>query len=87
MKIIPIGKRVVLKPVEKAEKTLGGIYVPQSKDENDNIGQILDSGELKSLNKGDIVVYSKFAATEIKRGLDRFLIVDEKDILGVIKED
>jgi chaperonin GroES len=84
MKIIPRGKRVLLEFLDKEEKTEGGIYIPNDNN-SDNIGRVMEIGsEISDIKVGDTVVYAKFGGTEIKKYNKRYLIIEEKDILGII---
>lgn len=87
MKIIPIGNRVVLKPVEKKEKTNSGIYIPKSEKDDNNLGKVVAIGnEVTKVKEGDSVVFSQFAGTEVSYSEGKFIITEEKDILGLVKE-
>jgi len=89
MKVKPIGERVVLKPVEKEERTSSGIYLPKSEDEKEGIvveiGTMKD-GSLIPLQKGDKVIYSGYSNEEIEIDNEKFLIVEFKDILAKIED-
>ena len=94
MSIKPLGDRVVIKDVEKEEQTASGIVLPDSAKEKPQEGQVVAVGEGKKLEngevvapqvkEGDIVVYGKFAGTEIKHNGAEYLIVSEKDILAIV---
>ncbi len=95
MSIKPLGDRVVIKNVEKEEKTASGIVLPDSAKEKPQEGKVVAVGEGKRLEngevlapqvkEGDIVVYGKFAGTEIKHNGEEYLIVSEKDILAIVE--
>ena len=91
----PLGDRVILKVVEKEEVTKGGIVLPDtaSKEKPQEAevvavgpGRVLENGQKVALEvkKGDHVIFSKYAGTEIKRGGHEYLIVGERDILAII---
>lgn len=86
MKIIPRGSRVVLKTIEKENKTTTGIYIPNG-EQSDSIGEIVALGDtnVSDLAIGDKVIYSSFAITKIKNVEENLIIVDEKNILGIYK--
>ena len=95
MNMKPLSDRVVIKPREHEEKTKGGIYVPDtaSKDrptQGDVVavgtGKQLKSGERVALEvkKGDTVLYSEYAGTEVKISGEKFLIVKQEDILAIV---
>lgn len=96
-RIRPLGDRVVIKPAEREEKTRGGIFLPDTASkERPQEGTILavgegrrdDSGKLVPMNVsvGDKVLFAKYAGTEFKVDEVDYLILAEKDILGVIQE-
>jgi chaperonin GroES len=93
MAIIPLGDRIVVKPLEdESETTGGGIIIPDTAKEKPQEGEIvavgpgklLDSGERQapSVAVGDKVLYGKYSGTEIKFGGEDLLIVREDDILA-----
>lgn len=94
MKLQPLGDRVVLKILDKEEKTKGGIVLPDTAKEKPQKGEIvavgtgkvLDSGERVALDVkvGEKVVFSRYAGSEIKIDGEEYLIVSERDILAVI---
>jgi chaperonin GroES len=96
MKIRPLQDRLILKRVEEEEKTKGGIIIPDSAKEKPQEGQITAVGPGKvtddgkkipmDVKKGDRVLFSKYAGTEIKIDGEEHLIMREDDILGVIEK-
>ena len=96
MKIRPLQDRLILKRVEEEEKTKGGIIIPDSAKEKPQEGQITAVGPGKvtddgkkipmDVKKGDRVLFSKYAGTEIKIDGEDHLIMREDDILGVIEK-
>lgn len=93
--IKPLGDRVVVKAIEVEEKTASGIVLPDTAKEKPQQGEVLAVGSGKLLENGqrvpmevkvgDKVVYSKFAGTEFKQGDEELLILNERDILGIIE--
>ena len=94
--IWPLGDRVVVKPAEREEKTKGGIFLPDTASkERPMEGTILavgegrrdDSGKLIPMNvqAGDKVLFAKYSGTEFKVDEVEYLILSEKDILGIIQ--
>jgi len=94
LKIRPLGDKVLVKRVEAESKTAGGIVLPDSAKEKPKRGivqalgdgRLLDSGERSKLQvaKGDEVLFSSYAGTEIKVNGQELLILDESDILAII---
>lgn len=90
--IKPLGNRVLIKR-SKAQSTKGGILLPDSAQEKPVEGEVIavgpgkisESGKLEALSVkvGDIVLYSKYAGTEVKSHEEEYLIVNEDDILGI----
>ena len=94
MKIRPLHDRVLIKRVEEEQISRGGIIIPDTAKEKPMRGQIvavgsgktLKNGDVRSLSvkEGDIVLYSKYAGTEIKLEGEEHLIMREDDILGIL---
>lgn len=95
-RIRPLGDRVVIKPAEREEKTRSGIFLPDTASkERPMEGTILavgegrrdDSGKLipMSVSVGDKIVFAKYSGTEFKVDEVEYLILSEKDILGIIQ--
>jgi chaperonin GroES len=93
-KIRPLGDKIILKRLEAEEKTKGGIVLPDSAKEKPQKGTVVAVGEgrvLKSgkhlkpeVAKGDKVLFSSYAGTEIKIDGEEYLILDETDILAIL---
>ena len=94
MQLRPLGDRVVLKPVEREEKTKSGIVLPDTAKEKPQegiveavgTGRILDNGTKvpNELHVGDKVLYAKYAGNEFKLDDVEYLIISEKDVLAVV---
>ena len=94
MQIQPLGDRVVVKRFEAEEKTAGGILLPDTAKEKSTRGEVLavGSGRLMpngrvvkpAVSTGDIVLYSKYAGSEIKVDGKELKIVQESEILAII---
>ena len=93
--IRPLGDRVLVERVEAESKTAGGILLPDSAKEKPREGKVialgngrvLDNGERStfSVKVGDRVLFTSYGGTDGKYGGQEYLIMDEKDILGVIE--
>ncbi len=91
---VPLGERVVVKPIEQDQQTKGGIFLPDTAKEKPQEGEVVAVGPGRvsedgnripmELSNGDKVIYSKFAGTEYKEGDDEYLILRESDILAKI---
>ncbi len=94
LRIRPLGDKVLIKRVEAESKTAGGSVLPDSAKEKPKRGivqalgdgRLLDSGERSKLQvaKGNEVLFSSYAGTEIKVNGEELLILDESDILAII---
>lgn len=94
-KIKPLGQNVLLRRLEAEEKTKGGIILPDTAKEKPREGEILALGEGEldkdgkrkefQVKKGDRVIFSSYAGTEVKFGGEEYLILSEDDILGVVE--
>ena len=90
MKIKPLGNRVLAKKIEEEEerKTAGGIVLPESAKSDKVVrAKIIAVGtnEKIEVKKGDEIIVSSFAGTEMEVGEDKLLLVKASDILAVIE--
>ncbi|HBI26911.1 MAG TPA: co-chaperone GroES [Peptococcaceae bacterium] len=93
MSLKPLGEKVVLKLVDAEEKTEGGIMLPDSAKKKPQKGEVVAVGSGKvtengekiplEVKIGDKVVFSQYSGTEVKDGEEEYLIVFERDILGI----
>ena len=96
MKIRPLQDRIIVKRLEGEEKTKGGIIIPDSAKEKPMEGKVIAVGPGKLNEKGtrvapevkagDLVLFGKYAGTEIKIENEEHLILREDDILGIIQK-
>lgn len=96
MKLKPLGDKVVVKRLEAETTTKGGIVLPDTAKEKPKRGKVmavgpgktLDSGEVAkpTVKKGDQVIFSSFAGTEIEVDGKEVLIMSTDDILAVLKK-
>lgn len=96
MKLKPLNDRVLVKRLETEEKTAGGIIIPDTAQEKPQRGKVVAAGpgkldedgkEVKmSVKKGDVVLFSKHAGTEIKIDGEEHLIMREDYILAVFEK-
>ena len=85
----PINDRVVVKPAPAEEKTKGGIIIPDTAKEKPQRGEVVAVGPGKdgialTVQTGDIVLYGKYAGTELAHEGNDYLIMREDDILVVL---
>ncbi len=95
MKLRPLHDRVVVKRVDEEQKTAGGIIIPDTAKEKPQQGRVLAVGRGRILEDGkvvplmvkagDLVLFSKYAGTDIKIEGEEHLIMREDDILAVFE--
>lgn len=91
----PLGDRIVIKVIEDTEQTSGGIFIPDSAKEKPQKGQVVavgqgkmnDKGEREPMDvkEGDMVLYAKYAGTDIKMDGVEYKILSVKDALAIIE--
>ncbi|MGC6500945.1 MAG: co-chaperone GroES [Henriciella sp.] len=95
MKFRPLHDRVLVRRVEEATKTAGGIIIPDTATEKPQEGEVIavgngvlsDAGERVALDvkAGDKVLFGKWSGTEVKVDGEELLIMKESDILGIVE--
>jgi chaperonin GroES len=95
MKIRPLQDRILVKRVDEDEKTSGGIIIPDTAKEKPQEarvvavgnGKLLDNGDTQPLDtkKGDRILFSKYAGTEVDLDGEEHLIIREDDVLGILE--
>ena len=93
--IQPIGDRILVQPMEENEQVKGGIIIPDSAKEKPQNAKVIALGTGKTdkdgkkvpfeVKVGDIVLISKYGGTEVKRDGEKFTLLREDDVLGIIK--
>jgi chaperonin GroES len=96
MKIRPLADKVLVQRLEAETKTAGGIVLPDTAKEKPQRGKIVSVGEGKLLDdgthrkvqvkKGQIVLFTSYAGTDIKIEGKEYLIMDESDIMAIIEK-
>ena len=94
MNLKPLGNRIVVEPIEEEDITAGGIVLPETAKEKPQKGSVLSAGPGERNDKGDrialdvkegdIVLYAKYAGTEIKVDGKKLLILRESDVLAIV---
>ena len=96
MNIRPLYDRIVVKRLEEeADKTAGGLFIPDSAKEKPQQGEVVavgqgkrtDDGKLIPLDvkAGDRILFGKYSGSDIKLDGDEFLIMREDEVLGVLE--
>ena len=93
-KIKPLGEKVLIKRLDAETMTKGGIVLPDAAREKPQQGTVLAVGDGKQLDdgtraehqvkKGDTVLFTSYAGTEIKIDGDELMLMDESDILAIM---
>ena len=96
MNIRPLYDRIVVKRLDNdAEKTAGGLFIPDSAKEKPQEGEVVavgqgkrsDDGKLMPLDVkvGDRILFGKYSGSDIKMDGNEYLIMREDEVLGVIE--
>lgn len=95
MKLKPLGDKIVVKPIEKEEKTKSGIVLPDTAKEKPQEGEVVAVGPGKfekgervpmEVKVGDRVIYSKYGGTEVKVEGEEYLILSQTEVLAIVGE-
>jgi chaperonin GroES len=96
MNLKPLGSRLLVEPIEAEEVTAGGIVLPETAKEKPQKGKVLsvgpgdrdeDGDRIKmDVVEGDVVLFAKYAGTEIKIDGKKLLILRESDLLAIVEE-
>jgi chaperonin GroES len=94
IKLKPLGSRVVVEPLEQEDVTTGGIFLPETAKEKPMKGTIVSVGSgdrdedgkriPMDVKSGDIVLFNKYAGTEIKMDGKKLLIMKESELLAIV---
>ncbi len=95
MQVRPLFDRILIKRLDSASKTAGGLFIPESAHEKPSEGEVLaigtgrlgEDGALLPLavNVGDVVAFGKYAGTQIKVDGEDRLVLRESEIFGIIE--
>lgn len=89
LNIKPLADRVIIKAAQAEQKTAGGIIIPDTAKEKPQRGEVVAVGNGKkdepmTVKVGDVVLYGKYAGTEINYNGEDYLIMKESDILAIL---
>jgi chaperonin GroES len=94
MKVVPLNEHILVERLEAETKTAGGIMLPDSAKEKPRQGKVLELGDGKVLDngqrkafqvkKGDTVLFSSYAGSEVKVGGKEYLIMEEEEVLAIV---
>ena len=94
MKLKPLSDRVIIRMVEAEETTKSGIILTGNAKEKPSIAEVVEVGPggivdgkevIMTVKKGDKVITSKYAGTEVKMEGQEYTIVKQSDILAIVK--
>lgn len=95
MRIVPLGDKLVVKRLESAERTAGGILLPDAARDQPQQGRVLSIGDGRLLpdgkraalevNEGDRVVFSSYAGAEVSIDDEKLLILNSDDVLAIVR--
>lgn len=85
----PLHDRVIVRPAERAEKTAGGIIIPDTAQEKPQQGEVVAVGNGKvdeplTVKVGDTILFGKYGGTEIEIEGEKLLLMRESDIFAII---
>ena len=96
MQVRPLYDRIVVKRVEEATRTSGGLFLPETAKEKPLMGVVLavgqgrlgDDGKVRPLvvKEGDKVMFGRYSGTEIKVDGEERLVLREDEIFGIVEE-
>jgi chaperonin GroES len=94
-KFTPLHDRILLRRVEEAETTRGGIIIPDTAKDKPQEGEVISVGKGKSNEKGEVfplavkagdrVLFGRYAGTEVKIDGEDYLIMKEEEVLGILE--
>jgi len=92
-KFTPLHDRILVRRVEEAGTTRGGLIIPDSAKDKPQEGTVISVGKGKtndegklfplSVKEGDSILFGKYSGTEIKLDGEDFLIMKEEEVLGI----
>ncbi|MCI0711711.1 MAG: co-chaperone GroES [Chloroflexi bacterium] len=96
IKLRPLADRLIVEPIEREETFAGGLVLPETAKEKPQQGRVLAIGPgsrdedgkriTMDVSEGDIVLYAKYAGTEIKVEGNKILVLKESDVLAIVEE-
>jgi chaperonin GroES len=92
----PLDDRIAVRPSEEEQTTVSGIVIPDTAKEKPQEGEVMAVGPGRfeegrripmDVKVGDKVIYSKYGGTEVKVGIEEYLILSARDVLAVISSE
>ena len=95
-KFTPLHDRILVRRVEEADTTRGGIIIPDSAKDKPQEGEVISAGKGKiseegkvrplDVKAGDRILFGKYSGTEIKIDGEDFVIMREEEVLGILEK-
>ena len=83
-KFTPLHDRILIRRVEEADTTRGGIIIPDSAKDKPQEGEVISAGKGKINEEGNRMLFGKYSGTEIKIDGEDFIIMREEEVLGIL---
>ena len=93
-KFSPLHDRILVRRVEEASTTRGGIIIPDSAKDKPQEGEVISTGKGRTndegktfplaVKEGDRILFGKYSGTEIKIDGEDFIIMKEEEVLGIL---
>ncbi|MFT7823853.1 MAG: co-chaperone GroES [Sulfurimonas sp.] len=85
MNFKPLGDRLLVERIEEVSTTASGIIIPDNAKEKPSQGKVVAAGdEVEGVKAGDVIVFGKYAGSEITIDGSEYLIMDLSDALGIL---
>lgn len=87
MNLNPIGNRVIIRPMQESETTSSGIILPNASKERPSRGEVIAIGNtVTDIAVGNVVLFGKYAGSEVKFNEQEYLLLDAADVFCTIEE-
>jgi chaperonin GroES len=96
MNIVPLNDKIVVRRMEPAEKSPGGIFIPETSKEKPRMGKVLAVGEGRlndqgvrqkvGVKDGDVVMFTSYAGSDIELEGEKYLIINESEVLAIVRK-
>jgi len=94
MRLVPLGEKVVVRPIDPESRTAGGIVLPDTAREKSQQGRVLSVGDgchlpdgtraKPQVSEGDRILFERYAGTKVVVDGEELVILSERDILAVV---
>lgn len=90
MQIKPLRNLILLEPLPEAQKSAGGLHLPESKDKysvQTRLGRVVASGPDCASKPGDYVMYRPFDGLQVATSVKREVILSETEVLAIVSKE